>query len=119
MHLTQLSQLVLHWEIVDAHENVLVRVLVVGVHLSDQLHRNHVEHRDDECGLLGEPDSKRGHFVRQVPEIDLEGLLVVLAHLFDTVLVRRGVVLLVAVAAHEVVELALDELGDLGPADPL
>ena len=56
MHLTQLSQLVLHWEIVDANENVLVRVLVVGVHLSDKLHSNHVEHRDDECGLLGEPE---------------------------------------------------------------
>jgi hypothetical protein len=52
VHLAQLSKLVFNGEIVDSHKDVLVCVLVVRIHFSDQVHRNNVKHRDNQRRFL-------------------------------------------------------------------
>ena len=93
--------------------------MVVWVHLCNQLSCNNVEHGDHKSRFLSQPDGKCWYLVGQVSEVDLERLLVVLAHLFNPVLVRGHVGSLITMGPDEVVELSLDEPSHFSLLDPL
>jgi len=83
---------------------VRVCIRVVGEHFHHKLQRHNIEHGDHLRRLLSEPDGKSWHFVGEISKVDLERLLVILAHFLDAVRVSRRVILLVAELSHEVIE---------------
>ena len=72
MHLSQFTQLVLDWKVVNTDEDLAVSVVVIWVHLGNQLEPHHVKHWNDQCWLLSKPNSQRRNLVRKVSEVNLE-----------------------------------------------
>ena len=52
MHLSQVSQLVFDWKILDSHENLFCGVLIVRIHLGYELFCHVVENGQHKGGLL-------------------------------------------------------------------
>jgi hypothetical protein len=119
MHLSQLAELVFDWKTVNSHKDMLMRVVIVGVHLRDENASFHVEHRNNKCWLFSKPDRQSWDFVGQVCKVYLERLFVVLTHLFNPVLVGWYVRPFVAMSSNEVVELTLDEFSHVWLLNPL
>ena len=85
-------------------------VVVVRIHLSYELKGNQVEHRNDQSWFFSKPDSDGRNAIREISEVDLERLLVVLAHILNAVLVHWDLVALISVVSDELVELSTNPL---------
>ena len=60
VHLAQLSDFVLHWQLVDPHIDILIQVNVVREDLLHDLTSNRVEDRDHMCRFLSKPNREIG-----------------------------------------------------------
>jgi len=119
MDLAQFTKLVLDWEAVHSDEEFVVNLRVVRVKLRHEVNSHQVEDGNHEGWLLSKPNSKSWLLVRQISEVNLEGLLVVLAHLHDSVFVSVLLGVLVLVGAEERLEFTLDEFTHLRLLNPL
>ena len=109
--MAQLSHLVLHWQLVDPHIDILVQVHVVREDLLHDLACDRVKDRDHVRRLFCQPNSEIGLLRSQICEVDLKGLLVHSAHVLDAMLVSVNTLLLEI--PEEKVEGLLDVVDDL------
>jgi hypothetical protein len=110
VNLAKISELVLNWKVLYANKDDRVDIVVVGVDLSHDVGCDLVEDGQHACRLFGHPNSQSWLFFRQVGEIYLYGLPVVLAHLLDPWLVDDLLRSVIRVIAQEMAEPFSDKL---------
>lgn len=84
MDLAKISELVFNREVLNPDKNHRVDRVVVGEDFSHDVGCDFVEDGQHACRLLGHPDGESRLFLRQVGEVYLDRLSVVLAHLLDS-----------------------------------
>lgn len=112
MHLPQVSEFVLDWEILDSYKNLIMDLVVIWINLNDNINGDLVDDLEHQLWLLGQPNSESWVFGTQVVEDDLEALLVVLAHFMNLLLIEIGSLLGLEMS-DEVLELPFDISDDL------
>ena len=116
VNLAQLTHLVLDWQLIDPHIDLLELVSVVGEDLLNNLTGNSVQDGDHVHWLLCKPNCKVWLLGGQIGKVDLEGLLVHAAHVLDAVLVSVNTLDLEA--PQEAAEGLLDVLDDFLLLEP-
>lgn len=117
MDLAQLSQLVLHGQVIHSHEELAMELNVIWEDLLDDVEGDLIEDRKHVSRLLRQPNGKSWLLRGQVCEVDFERLFVLLTHIGDAVFVNMDAVFLKD--PQEGSECFLDVLDDFLLAHPL
>lgn len=112
MNLSQVSELVFHWEILYPHEDLVMDLVIVWVHLNNNVDGHLVDDLEHQLWLLSQPNGESWILGTQVIEDNFETLLIILAHFMDLLLVEIGSFLGLEVS-DEVFELPFDISDDL------
>jgi len=94
-----------------------VDLAVIWIYFSHDFSSLLIQNREHALRLFSEPDCDLGLLVAQVHEVDLNRLLVVLAHLLDARLINVRLIV-IGEGAQESGELASNEQGDIVLGNP-
>jgi hypothetical protein len=119
MHLSQISELVFYWQILDSHEDFVVDLLVIRVDLKNEIKDFSVQNWQHQGWLLCKPDRQSWVLGTQMGENDRKALFVVHAHFMDLVFINVHLSLFIFVVLEELSELSRYELLDLNLLEPL
>ena len=103
VNLSEVTDLVEHWKILNSHEDLRVDLVIVWVDVKSKIKCNLIDDLKHELWLLSKPNGESRELGTQMIEDNLETLLIVLTHLSDFLLINID-----AIFIFEVSEEALE-----------